>query len=152
MKIRSITFISLNAIIMMLSFFFQHTKGLISRVNSDDSFFYVTDSMGSNADDNVVIFAGVFIFLVPLVIRLVRFRKAVAVYEYIVFIAGLFFQFLFYVYGLNEGDYLLTLFHTENTVFTALTLAYATASIWIVFCLSQHINRRVNDIKNKPAD
>ncbi|MCP4160809.1 MAG: hypothetical protein GY760_12115 [Deltaproteobacteria bacterium] len=123
-------FIALCLLIIVCSYFFEYSGGFVSTVDKNGTIHYVSDLYGSGADDNIVVFFGFFIFLLPLVVRLIRIRRKLSVFEYLLLLACVAIQIYSLIYGIDAGNYWLTITEANNSLLLALTIFYASSFIW----------------------
>lgn len=130
-------------LLILASFFFSITKGLAFKEEYvTGKFQYVTDSEGNlGSDDNGWILVGVFIFIIPLIIRVVRFKKQFTIFEMCFAFLCLLIQ-LGCLFLIEEGDIIFTIFYLKNFILLLWLLSYVAYGVLIVLIFIRKVFKK----------
>lgn len=117
--------------IAVLSFLFSSTKGFVYGLDRDA---FADNLMSSGSNDNLMIFSGAFLFLLPLICRLFRFKRSVNLFEDMLLCAALLVQALLLI-SVEVGSLYLTIAIEKNIVLALWVLLYALLWVWVMLRL-----------------
>lgn len=135
-------------LLILFSYFFMKSKGFVYDTDNMGNLLYTNDLFSSGSDDNLCIAIGTILFCIPLIFKLIRFKKELNISDVIVFLVVWVVQLIF-LFTIEAGSILDTIYIGFNIPLMSWIVIYIASLLICLNVLYGFIKPRDAGIRGK---
>lgn len=128
-------------LLILSSYYFMESKGFIYDTDNMGNLLYTNDLFSSGSDDNLCIAIGTILFCIPLIYKLIRFKKKINIGDAIVFLVIWVVQLIF-LFTIEAGSILDTIYIGYNIPLMSWIVFYIASLLICLNVLYSYIKSR----------